>query len=78
MFSDFKSSFPQVTIFSLCQIPIPLYKDIENIVSLVDQILLLKKYNPIEDTFNLETEIDKLIYTLYGLTEEEIKIVEGV
>lgn len=25
----------------------------------------------------LEREIDRLVYELYGLTEEEIKIVEG-
>ena len=25
----------------------------------------------------LDNEIDKLVYELYGLTEEEIKIVEG-
>jgi adenine-specific DNA-methyltransferase len=25
----------------------------------------------------LEHEIDKLVYKLYGLTEEEIKIIEG-
>jgi len=25
----------------------------------------------------LEREIDQLVYKLYGLTEEEIKIVEG-
>lgn len=25
----------------------------------------------------LEKEIDKLVYELYGLTEEEIRIVEG-
>jgi selenocysteine lyase/cysteine desulfurase len=29
------------------------------------------------DTTKLEQEIDHLVYDLYGLTEEEIKIVEG-
>jgi len=29
------------------------------------------------DTSKLENEIDQLVYQLYGLTEEEIKIVEG-
>ncbi|MDP3148028.1 MAG: TaqI-like C-terminal specificity domain-containing protein [Ignavibacteria bacterium] len=45
--------------------------------SLVDKILFAKKKNPEADTSALETEIDKLVYQLYGLTEEEIKIVEG-
>jgi adenine-specific DNA-methyltransferase len=29
------------------------------------------------DTTAWEREIDALVYALYGLTEEEIKIVEG-
>jgi hypothetical protein len=29
------------------------------------------------DTSFLESQIDQLVYELYGLTEEEIKIVEG-
>jgi hypothetical protein len=30
------------------------------------------------DVSALETEIDRLVYKLYGLTEEEIQIVEGL
>jgi adenine-specific DNA-methyltransferase len=33
--------------------------------------------DPRADTTVLEAEIDRLVYELYGLTEEEIKIVEG-
>ena len=33
--------------------------------------------NPQADTSKLEAEIDQLVYQLYGLTEEEIRIVEG-
>jgi hypothetical protein len=29
------------------------------------------------DTPRLEKQIDQMVYQLYGLTEEEIKIVEG-
>ena len=29
------------------------------------------------DTKDLETQIDQLVYQLYELTEEEIKIIEG-
>lgn len=29
------------------------------------------------NTTSLETKIDQLVYQLYGLSEEEIKIVEG-
>jgi adenine-specific DNA-methyltransferase len=36
-----------------------------------------KKVNSAESTYQLEREIDQLVYELYGLTEEEIEIVEG-
>ena len=43
----------------------------------IDQILAAKKQDPNTDTLALEREIDELVYNLYGLTEEEIRIVEG-
>jgi adenine-specific DNA-methyltransferase len=43
---------------------------------LVTEILKLKQENPSNDTLKLEREIDLLVYQLYGLTEEEIKIIE--
>ncbi|WP_420878629.1 Eco57I restriction-modification methylase domain-containing protein [Roseivirga pacifica] len=49
----------------------------KKIESKVDQILSLKKENPQADTSALEAEIDQMVYELYGLSEEEIKIVEG-
>jgi hypothetical protein len=36
----------------------------------------LKEQNPNTDTTILENEIDQLVYRLYDLTEEEIKIIE--
>lgn len=33
---------------------------------------------PMELIFVIENQIDQLVYQLYDLTEEEIKIVEGV
>ncbi len=44
--------------------------------ALVDEILSDKHTNPDADTSNLENEIDKLVYALYGLTDDEIAIVE--
>ena len=46
-------------------------------IKLVDQILEKKKDNPDADTVELEREIDEMAYELYGLTKEEIGIVEG-
>lgn len=49
----------------------------QDIIKIVDQILSLKKYSCVADTSSLEAKIDQLVYQLYGLTDEEISIVEG-
>ena len=41
------------------------------------KVLSIKRQNSTADTSALESEIDRLVYQLYGLTEEEIRIVEG-
>jgi len=48
------------------------------IVKLVDKILAAKRADPEADISALERKIDELVYKLYGLTAEEIKIVKGV
>ncbi len=50
---------------------------VHHIESFVDKILSTKKENPQVDTSQWEKEIDRLVYQLYDLTEEEIQIVEG-
>ena len=45
------------------------------IITLVDEILAAKRVGT--DTTAQEREIDRLVYQLYGLTDEEIKVVEG-
>jgi len=62
--------------------PFPLPKNISiedemKIIDDVNQILILKKENPLADTKDIENQIDQLVYKLYDLTEEEIKIVEN-
>ncbi len=47
------------------------------IIAIVDKILTAKRAEPQADTSPLEGEIDQLVYQLYGLTEDEVKIVEG-
>lgn len=47
------------------------------IASLVDKILELKKKDPAANTGALEAEIDKAVYKLYNLTPDEVKIIEG-
>jgi hypothetical protein len=59
--------------------PIWTYKtDIQKqLIVKVQNIITYKNEYPDFDTTSLETEIDQLVYQLYGLSEEEIKIVEG-
>ena len=63
----------------LLQIPIinATFEQQQPIITLVNQILSTKKENPVADTSVLEREIDELVYGLYGLTEEEVGIIEG-
>lgn len=46
------------------------------IVALVDRILAAKQRDARADTSAMEQEIDRHVYALYGLTPEEIQIVE--
>jgi hypothetical protein len=63
----------------LSQIPIATdYKKFESeIIGRVENIISKKESDYTVDTTTLESEIDQLVYQLYGLTEEEIGIVEG-
>jgi hypothetical protein len=70
-------STPQLKNSDLNIIPITAPNSQTAIVTLVDEILIAKKVNPIADTSALEREIDQQVYALYGLTPEEIAIVEG-
>jgi adenine-specific DNA-methyltransferase len=61
------------------QLPIrPLSENLQiPFISIINQILALKKEDSKADTSELEAEIDRMVYELYELTEEEILIVEG-
>ncbi len=48
----------------------------DKITALVDKILQAKEKDPKANTQELEKEIDALVYQLYNLTDEEIKIIE--
>jgi hypothetical protein len=71
--------FAQIKIELLRKLPIPKADKVkqQSVIESVDQILAAKKRDPKADTTAWEREIDRLVYELYGLTEEEIAIVEG-
>ena len=60
------------------QLPIklPTPEQESQIETLVTRILALKKSDPSADTSALEAEIDQLVYALYGLTPEEVAVIE--
>ena len=60
------------------EFPIPMVAPEQQteIIEIVNQIHAAKISNPDTDTDELEKEIDKRVYALYNLTQEEIAIVE--
>ncbi|GAA8528430.1 class I SAM-dependent DNA methyltransferase [Helicobacter pylori] len=70
-----------VNLYELETLPIPQITKsnqptADKIIALVDKILALKEKDPKANTQELEKEIDALVYQLYNLTDEEIKIIE--
>ena len=61
------------------EFPIPKVADEKQneIIAIVDRILATKRADPASDISALEREIDQMVNQLYGLTQEEIKIVEN-
>jgi hypothetical protein len=58
------------------ELPIPITENQQPLITLVEQILQSNQQNA--DTTALEKEIDTLVYELYGLTEDEIKLIEKI
>ncbi|EEU6979826.1 class I SAM-dependent DNA methyltransferase [Campylobacter jejuni] len=64
-------NIPIVTINSKNQ------KIADELINLVDEILKVKEQDKNANTQELENKINSLVYKLYDLTEEEIKIIEN-
>ena len=60
-------------------LPIPVASESEQskIIKLADETIAAKSQNPAADTSKLESEIDQLVYKLYGLTKTEIAAIEN-
>ena len=65
--------------FVVERLPIPKISTAQQkpFIELTDHILRAKATNSAADTSALEADIDRLVYQLYGLTSEEIAVVEG-
>ena len=70
----------QITSNFLSQIPIPAISDAnsKSLIELAKKITAAKQANPDANTTADEEKIDRLAYKIYGLAEEEIKIVESL
>jgi hypothetical protein len=71
--------FPEFRIFDLNQ-QIPIKKATssqqQQIIDVVNEILAAKQANPNADTIPQEQEIDRIVYHLYGLTYDEVLIID--
>ena len=70
--------FPRVSMKMLKQIPIPIatQEQQQSIVDMVNVILRTKEINPSVDTKDIENKIDSQVFHLYGLTYDEILIID--
>ena len=77
--NEFDALFPKIKIGEFKELPIYLIDSTQQtrFIEIINIVLAVKKQNPQADTSALEKEIDQLVYKLYELTDEEIKIVES-
>ena len=78
-FEKTKGAFTKAKIFHYYELPVKIcdLSQQKVIIDEVEKVMATKESSPSADTSALESEIDHLVYQLYGLTEEEIKIIEG-
>ena len=78
-FKSTKRVFSEIQARTVLQLPVPCVESADQapLVSLVNRILASKRRSPEADTRIWETEIDQLVYKLYGLTRQDISAVEA-
>lgn len=71
--------FMNIGTREISYLPIPFFNEIEKskLIEISLNIINYKSKNPQADTSALEGEIDNIVYKLYGLTDDEIAIVEN-
>ena len=69
----------QWKMFIVERIPIPAISDRQQrtFIRHVDRILLAKDIDPQADTRRQESEVDEMVYQLYGLTDDEAAVIES-
>jgi hypothetical protein len=74
--NEFDSLFPKIRVEEFRNLPIKSLEAQQPFITLVDQILSAKKQNPLADTSVLERQIDLMVYHLYDLTYDEVKLID--
>ena len=79
-FEKTKGAFTKAKIFHYYELPVKVCNQIEQqkIIVVVDEILSIKKSNPLSNVESLEKHLNDMVYRLYGLTDDEIMEVESV
>jgi hypothetical protein len=71
--------FPYIKGIHLKKLPLKFpnnKSDEDKFSALVDKIIAAKQQNPAADTKLLEDQIDIMVYKLYELTYEEVKVID--
>jgi hypothetical protein len=70
-----KGAFPKILVKDIQDFPLPVTvaKDTEQ--KIID--LVQRRMNTSENSLEIESQIDSLVYALYGLTDDEIRVIEG-
>jgi adenine-specific DNA-methyltransferase len=78
IFEKTKGAFTKAKIYHYERLPIKVASESiqKPIIALVDKILAAKKQNSKADTKHLEDQIDIMVYKLYELTYEEVKVID--
>ena len=78
-FEKTKGAFTKAKIFHYYELPVKVcdWEKQQKIIDIVDKILTAKKKNPMMTVDSLELRLNSLVYELYQLSKDEIKIVEG-
>jgi adenine-specific DNA-methyltransferase len=78
LFLDIEKELFQKILIENCKLfPCRAFKDINSVKAIIEKIIKTKSSDAEADTTEFETNLDKMIYELYELTEEEIKIIEN-
>ncbi len=75
--NEFDDLFPKIRLEEFKRLPIP--KDnifAKELAVIVNQLIVCKADNASVEASSLENKLDKLVYKIYGLTEDEIKLIE--